>query len=88
MDTNSQSCQSDKTENSKITKNDKKSDKEETSPKKLKRLISDPVTLKNPFNPVASDNSKFRLRRFIVEVQGRPNSVFCTLNSLDIYPKS
>ena len=65
MDTNSQSCQSDKTENSKGSKTDKKCDKsdkakDDTSPKKLKRLISDPVTLKNPFNPIASDgNSKF-----------------------------
>ena len=65
MDTNSQSCQSDKTENSKSSKTDKKCDKndkakDDTSPKKLKRLISDPVTLKNPFNPIASDgNSEF-----------------------------
>ena len=62
MDTNSQSCQSDKTDNSKTNKIDKKCDKakDDASPKKLKRLISDPVTLKNPFNPIASDgNSKF-----------------------------
>jgi len=64
MDTNSQSCQSDKTDNSKTNKVDKKCDKndkakDDASPKKLKRLISDPVTLKNPFNPIASDgNSK------------------------------